>query len=426
MDSWGRGLPSRRGVTAIGVVLLVVFATGVAAGVEGEPNVSVFAPENSITPGGTTQIELQLMNSGTVTEGASGLDAVTNQGGEQQVQTARNVTVEAEADGPPFDVETGSTPVGALQDGAVSSVPVTLSVNDDANANTYLLSVTVDYVYTAEINGSERTTAEETITEEVPIVVEETADFEANTDDSSLGVGEDGEIAGEIENTGSETANGATLRLTSEYGTIDVAEREYSLGDIDPGESASFSYDADVSGEASAGERPVDFAIEYEDEYGTPQNATADDQLSVAEDDEEFSVEPVNATLESGDSDVVELNVTNERDEPVSNLDAKLFADSPLDATSDQAYAQELDAGESTVLSFEVSVESGAMEKQYPLEVDFSYENADGESRLSDSYQVPVEVTEPTDDGLLPGRVGIGLLGVVAVGLAVGGRHAIR
>lgn len=427
MDSSGRVLPGRRGVAAIGLALFVIFATGVAAGVEGQPNISVFAPENTLTPGETTQIELQLMNTGTVTEGASGLDAVTNQGGEQQVRTARDVTVEAEADGPPFDVETGTTPVGALQDGSVRSVPITLSVNEDASPSTYLLSVTVDYVYTAEINGSERTTVEETITEEVPVEIAETADFEVQTANSTLTAGEDGQITGTVENTGSETAADATLRLTSQHGTIDFAERESALGDLDPGESTSFALDADVGEEATAGDRQLDFTVEYETENGQQRAANASTQVSVEGSTADFSVEPVNATVESGGSRTVELDVTNERDEPVSNLNAQLFADSPLSATDDAAYATSLDPGETTTLSFEVSAESGAMAKPYPLDIDFSYEDADGDTRLSDRYQVAVEVTESGDEGLLSSWMVTAFgIGVMIVVLGIGGWRYFR
>ncbi len=427
MDSWGRVLPGRRGVAAIGLALFVVFATGVAAGVAGQPNISVFAPENTLTPGETTQIELQVMNSGTITESESGLDAIVGQGNAQQVQTARNVTLDAEADGPPFDVETGTVPLGALQDGTVRSVPITLSVNDDADPGTYLLSVTIDYVYTAEINGSERTTVEETTTEEVSVEIEESADFAVESVSSTLEVGESGEITGEIENTGSETASGATLQLTNQYGTITVPERTYPLGELAPGESASFNYDADVSGGANAGERPANFVIQYRDEGGVQANASVDTQISVAEETEDFSVESDNATVESGGSQVIALNVTNERDEPVTNLNAQLFAESPLSVTNGEAYAGELGPGETTTLSFEMSAESGAVAQPYPLEIDFSYEDTDGNTRLSDRYQVPVEVTESSDGGLLSNRLVIGAaLVVIVVGLVLVGRQYLR
>lgn len=413
---------NRRGTTAVGFALLVVLTSGVAAGVQGQPNVSVFAPENTVSPGETTQIELQLMNNGTVSEGSEGIEIISSQGDEQRVQTARNVAVEAEADGPPFDVETATVPVGSLPEGTSSPIPITLAVNEDAPASTYQLTVTVEYVYTSQIENGEETVVEETVTEEVPIVIDESARFEIDDTQSDLEVGSDGEVSGSIENVGSGDAENAVLRLSGESGTLGFADREYALGDVEAGESADFAFDADVSAEASEGDRQLDFVIAYEDERGNDREATTSTQVEVDPESEEFSVEPVNATVESGATDTVDLEITNEGEEDVTNLNAQLFADSPISAENDQAYAADLAAGESVVLSFDLSAESGTT-GTYPLDVDFSYDDGEGETRLSEQYQVPVEVTEPEDDGISGWAIGAAGIGLVIVGVAFGVRR---
>ncbi|KYH26844.1 NPCBM-associated, NEW3 domain of alpha-galactosidase [Halalkalicoccus paucihalophilus] len=420
----GRGKlwPGRRGATLIGVVLLVVITSGVVAGVQGQPNVSVFAPENTVSPGETTQIELQLMNNGTIEEGSEGIEIITQQGDRQRVQTARNVTVEAEADGPPFEVETATVPVGSLPEGTSGPIPITLSVNEDAPASTYQLTVTVEYVYTSQVEDGEETVVSETITEEVPIVIEESARFDVEDTRSDLEVGSDGEVTGTVENVGSGDAENAVLRLANESGTLGFAEREYALGDLEPGESAEFAFDADVSAEASAGDRQLDFVVAYQDEQGNDREATTSTQVSVAPESERFSVEPLNASVESGGSETVELEVTNEGEEDVSNLNAQLFADSPLSVETDQAYAPELPAGESVVLTFDVNAESDVA-GTYPVDIDFSYDDGDGDTQLSEQYQVPVEVTEPADDGFGGWTLGAAGLALAVIGLAVGIRR---
>ncbi|MDL5361114.1 COG1361 S-layer family protein [Halalkalicoccus sp. NIPERK01] len=419
----GRLWPGRRGAAVIGLALLVVLATGVAAGIQGQPNVSVFAPENTVSPGETTQIELELMNNGTIEEGSQGIEVITQQGDRQRVQTARDVTVEAEADGPPFEVETSTVPVGNLPEGTSGPIPITLSVNEDAPASTYQLSVTVEYVYTSEIENGEETVVEETLTEEVPIEIEETARFEVEDTESDLAVGSDGEVTGSIENVGSEDAEDAVLRIAGEEGTLGFADREYALGDVDAGESAEFAFDADVSAEASEGERQLDFVVVYRDEQGNEREATTNARVSVGPEPEEFGVSPVDATVESGATRTVELEVTNERDDPVSNVNAQLFADSPLSTEDDEAYADEIAPGESVVLAFEVSAEDGAMAKQYPLDVDFSYEDESSETRLSDRYQVAIKVVEPADDGIASWAAGAVGVVLVIVGIAIGIRR---
>ncbi len=423
MVAWGRLWPGRRTAAAIGFALLVVFGTGVVAGIEGQPNVSVFAPENTVAPGETTQIELELMNTGTIEEnGGEGLEIITQQGDRQRVQTARSVTVEAEADGPPFEIETSTIPVGTLQEGTSGPIPITLAVNEDASASTYELAVTVEYVYTSEITGGEETVTEETITETVPIVVEEAARFEVQGTESDLEVGSDGEVSGTIENGGSEDAEDAVLRLAGESGAIGFADREDALGDIEAGESVAFAFVADVSAEASEGDRQLDFVVVYEDERGNDREATANALVNVEPESERFSAEPVETSVEGGAPETVELEVTNEGEEDVRNVNAQLFADGPLSAVTDGAYAADLPAGESVVLAFEVSTEEGTA-GTYPLDIDFSYEDGVGETRLSEQYQVPVEVTEPADGGVGSWALGAAGLALVIVGLAVGVRR---
>jgi hypothetical protein len=52
--------------------------------------------------------------------------------------------------------------------------------------------------------------------------------------------------------------------------------------------------------------------------------------------------------------------------------------------------------------------------------MDFQYDEADGDTKLSSGYNFAVDVTEPTDDG---GGLPLSILGVVAVVVvaAVGG-----
>jgi len=112
--------------------------------------------------------------------------------------------------------------------------------------------------------------------------------------------------------------------------------------------------------------------------------------------------------------------VRNTGPEPISNLQAKLFVDSPLSSSDDEAFVTSLDPGEETTVSFEVAVDGGATPKTYAAAVDFRYDDADGDEQLSDTYRLPVEVTTADDSGALTSPLGIvALLGVVAVGGAL-------
>ena len=121
-----------------------------------------------------------------------------------------------------------------------------------------------------------------------------------------------------------------------------------------------------------------------------------------------------------GSSGTLTLAVTNNLERPVSDVSAKLFLDAPLSSSNDEAFIAALAPGETQNVKFALAVDSGALgEKTYPAKVDFRYETEEGDSQISDTYQVPVTVTEPTDQGLPLPLIG-GVVAVLAVLAGIG------
>ncbi|MFT4885686.1 MAG: putative membrane protein, partial [Natronomonas sp.] len=81
-------------------------------------------------------------------------------------------------------------------------------------------------------------------------------------------------------------------------------------------------------------------------------------------------------------------------DETVTDVSAKVFASQPLSMSDDEAFIDELEPGETARIPFRVSAAGNAMEKAYPISIDFQYVDESGETRLTDSYRVPVDVEE--------------------------------
>jgi hypothetical protein len=173
----------------------------------------------------------------------------------------------------------------------------------------------------------------------------------------------------------------------------------------------------EVSDAATSGPKQFVFVADYRDSQG--DSHTSDDlpiRMDVAPGSDAFAVSIVNGTVENGDSTTVGVEVTNTANETLSAISAKMFADSPISVSDSEAYIDELGPGESTTISFSVGA-SGALPKQYPLSVDFEYDDADGDTLLSDRYRVPIDVNEGSDGGGFPlTLVGIGVVVVVAIG----------
>jgi hypothetical protein len=118
------------------------------------------------------------------------------------------------------------------------------------------------------------------------------------------------------------------------------------------------------------------------------------------------------------------MTIENTANEPLTDISAKLFADSPISADDDEAFVSELGPGETTTITFSISAEGGALDKTYPLSLDFQYEEPDGDTPVSDTYRVPVEVTTESGGGGLP-LLPIGAA-VLVVLLGVGGYVRFR
>ena len=241
---------------------------------------------------------------------------------------------------------------------------------------------------------------------------------------STLRVGEEGEVSGTVLNTGDSPIRNAVVVFGNTSPTVTPVETEYAVGTIQPGQRANFSFDTEVSSDAEPGPRQFDMRLRYrspDDDLITSDQK--DVRVQVRQETPEFDVQPVNATLSTGSDGEFQLRVTNTRDQPLTDISAKIYAEEPLSTSDSEAFVKRLGPGEAKTVSFGLSASGSALEKTYPLKLDFQYDNAQGETKISDTYQVPVQVTNESNGSLsLPLVLGAALL----VGLVVAGYLYVR
>ena len=244
--------------------------------------------------------------------------------------------------------------------------------------------------------------------------------FDVASADSTLRVGDEGNVTATIVNEGPRDVRNAVVQLVARGENLEPQTTDVAIGTLRTGEAANVSFPVEVTDGATAGQRQFSFVVEYDNSNGDPRRSgTLDARVDIAPGRDEFTVESRNATVDSGASTTVTLDVTNDRDSAVRNINAKAFVDAPLSLASDEAYIARLGPGETKRIAFEVSA-SGDSEGQYPLSVDFQYDTADGDSALSETYDVPIEVTAADDGGLLSSLSVMGGLAALLVVLGVG------
>ena len=512
--------------TGAGAIALGSGAAGAQTGFSsGDVDLDVFVPDNTFTPGTTSELTLQVANSGEISDGSSpdSTDVTT---------TARNVRVEVDEQRAPISIETGEQSIGSIGTESPRDVPIEIDVPEDAEEGTYEIEVELEYQHTsrifdragaqgdrsrtvtrevdveiddaprfdltevdtaARIDDSGPTTAEienvggeraedlriqltsgsqrvafgdsasetasitslapgETTTVEYDVrfgprasqraypldatvsyenpdgipgtdtqptldvtpMAEQT--FEITDTDSTLRVGEDGDLRGTVTNTGPTAVDSVSVRYNDEYPNIVPIERDAAVGTLEAGESAAFRLPMEVTSEADSVAKSVAMAVTYRnDENELNRYEDVDAFAEIAERRDQFLLEIEENDVAAGSERLINVTVTNNLDEPVDDLEAKLYTDSPLGAgDDDEAYAESLEPGESTTTSFRISADGGAAPRTYSIEMDFRYDDADGTSKVSDTYRAAIDVTE-AEGGGVPWLPVVGLVVIVAV-----------
>lgn len=494
--------------------------------VRGSPDLDVTAPDRFVTPGNTNEVTIQVSNDGSLSLGSSEMREV--------VTTARNVRVEAEADSP-LTVTTGQTAIGSVTENEPREVPIAVDVPEHVDEGTYDIDVRLRYSYTRQQDGGVTQERSRAVTETVEVEVRDEARFSITNASTDVQIGDTGTVDAEVENVGSAAADDINVVLDSASAGLVIGESPEAgdsarISELDPGESATVTYDASLSADAPLRQYSLDGSVQFRNEDGiqrvdegirtgvTPiekQRFAVDDvesNLYVGEDgdvrgtvtnegpneaqnvvvrytDESPNVIPIessvavgtlapeesaefrlpieiggeaepvdrtadiavqyrNAELErrayedvellfavepkrdkfglevqdreitAGETVAFDVEVTNNLDQTVSDVEARLFANDPLDSDDDEAYVESLESGESTTMTFELEAESGATAKTYPVSFDFRYDDERGSSQLSDTIRVPVTVV-PADGGF-PWLLAVGILVLVA---AAGGGY---
>ncbi|MFC7166215.1 COG1361 S-layer family protein [Halospeciosus flavus] len=301
--------------------------------------------------------------------------------------------------------------VGTWERGENRTVEVRASALDQAETRSYPVSATVHYE-----NDDGRTAESESVTAGVTPLPKQS--FTVSNVTSSLRVGEEGTVTATVTNDGPRRISEAVVRLGANANAVHPQRTEYAVGTLAPGASTQVSFPVEISDAGEAGPHQFRFTVEYQNREGeTRESDKLPFTVGVAEERKQFGVEPVDVSVTAGSASKFTVAVTNNGDRPLSNVNAKLFVDSPLSASDDTAFAPTIAAGETVEMTFELSAAAGALAKPYPVEMDFQYETPEGEKKLSETYTVAADVNEPTDTGLSPVVVG----GVVVLLLVLAG-----
>lgn len=304
-----------------------------------------------------------------------------------------NAVVVFSTDDPKIDPIETEYAIGSLAAGESVPFEFQIMTSEDAGFGPRQFTVEVSY----RDREDERQTGEPI---DVRAIVDREQVFQVSDVSGNLRVGEEGTLSGTLSNNGEQPVRNAVVVFTSDNENVNPIDTEYLVGDLEPGESSSFDFDIEISEGSGAGPRQLSVEIRYRDVNDDVRRSDALDlRTNIAPKREVFEVEPTSNAITAGGGATFSVKVTNAGNETLSDISAKLFTDDPLSSDDDEAFIDSLEPGESRTVTFGLSAAGSALTKSYPVSIDFQYQEPDGDTRLSDTFRVPVQVQEPAREG---------------------------
>lgn len=117
----------------------------------------------------------------------------------------------------------------------------------------------------------------------------------------------------------------------------------------------------------------------------------------------DFDIFGSKAEMKAGQKDeVIEVTYKNMGEDPAKNAIARISLFKPFASDRDQAYIGTLEPGEEKKVTFKVDVDGDATPKPYSINSEIKYTDLDGDTIISDSMKIPVNVGAARGSYLIP------------------------
>lgn len=107
---------------------------------------------------------------------------------------------------------------------------------------------------------------------------------------------------------------------------------------------------------------------------------------------ETFSIEAVNPSLETGESRPIEVQVTNNRNQTLTDIEGKFLADDPIGSSTKELSIRSLEPGETATVTVNASVAPNASIEDQFVDMKFRYIDRNGEGKITENYQIILSI----------------------------------
>jgi hypothetical protein len=334
--------------------------------------------------------------------------------------TAKLVAISLSAGGAPVVVKTGPQNVGDLASQMSATVKIATKITSEATEGEYTLPLTVQYTYLAASSQESAdilTSDYKRVNATVPLTIRikpsvKIEVLEAIPENLSVGTG--GYLNLTIKNTGFEDGKKATVRLVRNGNSpVIPTDSNAYIGDFAQDAVVSCRYKVAISGEAENQTYPVDVVVSYENRYGETVTSAAETIGVPVQNKLTFAVVSGVASVVSGSEQIITVTYRNTGAQTAHQAQARLSVVEPFTSGDNSAFLGDLNPGESATASYRITTDSTAPARDYMLDTEVRFRDAQDSSQVSDSFKVTIRVAPAPQNtlvSLLPFAIIAGLV----------------
>jgi len=395
-------------LAVVGLLLLAPVVPTVASSiVTGNPELSYSVADDTFQTNERAELTVFASNDGRIEDGGVGRF-------EEQVQTARSTQMRVLDDriDAPIDVKSGAVTAGSIGPGGVGEFSFALEIGD-AEPGTYTIPVEVTYRHARAViyeGPSSAPTETEYVwldkerTVDLTIRIEERAKFDIISEGTNrLFAGDTGSMTFTIENTGTQTAENASVRLAAGASGLffgspsnPSAETGVFVRSLEPGETRRVSVQVGATDDLTPGEYPVDTTVSYRDENDIGQRSDTLTAGVTVRGERTFEMSALDTSSFRVDENEATITgrITNTGPAPARNVVVRMRDHGTVTPTNGEAAVGTLDPGESAAVTFTAAISDDAEPGSNSFSFDVEYENADGDVRTAPN---PIRKTAAID-----------------------------
>ena len=417
------------GIVLVFCGLLIAPAMAGTLYMGGSPELSAnISGSNEFSPGSDAELTVVIKNTGVneqkyVQSGLMDSDDLPN--------TAKYLTVTLAPGDAPLIVKSDPQMLGDLK--GTSSVTAVFVTKIDTNApgGTFTLPLQMNYSYLDVAEHRDTDTVEysyktRTITVNIPVTIKQDLSIDVLTAvPEHLNAGTDGYIIMDIKNTGSENGTKSIVKL-SQNGNSPIVPSDNSvyIGDFPAGSTIQCRYKVTATGDAEKQMYPVDVVIVYQNSEGDFVSSRSDTIGIPVGGKADFLIVSSPAEMHPGNKQIISVEYKNTGDATVYSAQARVSAVDPFSSDEDIAYIGDLQPNESRIVTYQISVDRSATQKQYGLDSEIRYRDAEDNTHISEVMKVNVNITGQSGIAvILSNPIYLSIVAAVIIGLLYLGYH---